>query len=119
MIVRYGFYHGFVEPAHIETFDRHFDREVVPLLAAFPGLLSVRLLRGHRKAGLPPRFHHLIEIAFPDEPSMMEAMRSPERRAAMAAQARIMHLYHGTTPHANFELAGGVDAAHSGRSSQR
>jgi hypothetical protein len=105
MFFRYGFYRGFVDAAHVEAFDGHFDREIVPVLAAFPGLLSVRLLRGRGMVGLPPRFHHLIELSFPTEEVMIGAMQSAERRAAMAAQARIMHLYHGATPHANFELA--------------
>jgi uncharacterized protein (TIGR02118 family) len=104
MFVRYGFYHGHVDAEDCSAFDEYFDREMVPLLAAFPGLVSVRLLRGRAPAGLPPRFHHAIELSFPDETAMLEAMRSPQRRAAMAAQARIMHLYHGATPHANFEL---------------
>jgi hypothetical protein len=104
MFVRYGFYQGWVESAHVETFNAHFDEQIVPMLAMFPGLLTVRLLRGRGIAGLPPRFHHAIELSFPNEHAMMEAMRSPERRTVMAAQARIMHLYHGATPHANFEL---------------
>lgn len=102
MIVRYGFYEGIVPRERRHEFDEHFRSVVMPRLAAMPGVALVRLLRGVAAEGLTPRFHHAIELTFPDEESLVRAMASEERRALQRGWWGAMDWYDGATPHANF-----------------
>jgi len=104
MILRYGFYEGRVAEAERGRFDAHFDQIMIPMLARMPGLAEVRLLRGLSIGSLSPRFHHAIELSFPDEASLVRAMQSEERRAIQAAPNEVLGCFAGGTPHANFRV---------------
>jgi antibiotic biosynthesis monooxygenase (ABM) superfamily enzyme len=108
MIVRYGFYEGTVEPGREAEFDACFRDEVVPGLARMPGVVSVRLLRDLRPAGIPQRFHHIIELTFRDMDGLVQAMNSPERRSLQHVHRGVMPFFDGATPHGNFEVTASV-----------
>jgi len=104
MILRYGFYEGRVADAGRAAFDAHFERAVIPGLARMPGVGGVRLLRGLGVGGLPPRFHHAIELSFADEAALVRAMQSEERRVIQATPSDVLGSFAGGTPHANFRV---------------
>lgn len=104
MILRYGIYEGWVGTADQAAFDEIMCDRVMPALARMPGVSGVRLLRGLSPVGLQPTYYQLIELSFPDEGALHQAMNSSERRAIAQVQAPSLNMFRGRTPHGNFRV---------------
>ncbi|WEX12429.1 hypothetical protein [Chelativorans sp. AA-79] len=104
MLLRYGFYEGYVREEDQAEFDEMVGGQMVPDLSTMPGVLSVRLMRGTRVGELAPRWYHAIELGFEDEQGLLAAMNSDIRRDIARRPTPALKLFIGRTPHANFRL---------------
>jgi uncharacterized protein (TIGR02118 family) len=105
MLVRHAYFRGTVEPMRRDEFERCFDEILVPLIAAYPGLRSVRILRsfiGQEQSG---PIYQVVETTYDDAEALEAALRSEERRRLYEQQEKIMHLFSGEVAHADFRVA--------------
>jgi len=110
MLVRCAYYVGTVAPEDRERFDRYVETVHLPMVAAWPRLRGLRLLRSDGRAyeGETPRHYQCFELAFNSQADMDACMMSDERRRTRAQSAAdIAHfkgLFRGEVHHVNCEV---------------
>jgi uncharacterized protein (TIGR02118 family) len=110
MFVRCAYYVGTVRPEDQETFDRYVREIHMPMVAQWPRLKLLRLLRsnGQPYLGEAPRYYQCFELSFATQADMNLCMASPERaetrRISALDNARFKGLFQGEVHHINYEV---------------
>lgn len=81
----------YATPSDPAAFDRHYADVHIPLAKKLPGLQKFDLSAGpiHSPAGSSP-FHAIATLTFPDMPTLLAALSSPEGQAAAADAQTLM-----------------------------
>ena len=106
MIIRLAVFSGQVKPGVTDLFNNHVKDNMLPLIAAFPGITSVRVLRTEGGDGILANACLALEMTYPDHAAMERALASPER-AQNAAETEVLlkMVKQPAVSHAVFELA--------------
>lgn len=110
MLVRCAYYMGTVPPEDKERFDRYVQDVHLPMVAAWPRLRGLRLLRNDGKVyqGEAPRYYHCFELSFASQEDMDFCMASEDRRLtrerSAADHATFKGLFRGEVHHINYEV---------------
>jgi hypothetical protein len=76
----------------------------LPLVAKFPRIHALRLLRGQPYQGVPPRFYQVFELCFLTQEDLEVAMASAERQVAREDLKNFRPLFRGEIHHVNYEI---------------
>lgn len=79
MIVRIAVFTGRVPDTRRAAFDAHVTSKMLPLIASFPGISSVRVLATEGGDGMLANACLALEMCYPDRAAMERALASPER----------------------------------------
>src|SRR5580692_2656649 len=107
MFVRCACYVGTVRPEDQETFDRYVREVHMPMVARWPRLKSLRLLKndGQPYLGEAPRYYQCFELTFATQADMDFCMASPDRaetrRVSQQDFALFKGLFQGEVHHVN------------------
>lgn len=110
MFVRCAYYVGTVRQEDQETFDRYVRDVHMPMVARWPRLKSLRLLKnnGQPYLGEAPRYYQCFELGFATQADMDFCMASPERKetrqVSAADFAMFKGLFQGEVHHVNYEV---------------
>jgi uncharacterized protein (TIGR02118 family) len=110
MLVRCAYYVGTVRPEDKDRFDRYVQDVHLPMVAAWPRLRGLRLLRNDGRAyqGEAPRHYQSFELSFDDQEAMDACMASEDRRLtrerSAADFAGFKGLFRGEIHHVNYEV---------------
>jgi len=110
MMVRCAYYVGTVRPEDREVFDDYVRRVHMPMVAQWPRLRRLRLLKNDSQPylGEAPRYYQCFELTFDNQQDMDFCMASPERaetrRISAADFAKFKGLFQGEVHHVNFEV---------------
>lgn len=94
-------FEGTVAPENRERFNRFFEEEVVPLVARFPKIRSVRLLRSDWLEEGAPGIYQTMEMTFD---SLASEPRAENK--ANTLKSGIMDLFDGHLYHINHRVDG-------------
>jgi uncharacterized protein (TIGR02118 family) len=110
MFVRCAYYVGTVRPEDQATFDCYVRDVHMPMVAKWPGLQSLRLLKnnGQPYLGEAPRYYQCFELGFATQADMDHCMASPDRaetrRVSAEDFAKFKGLFQGEVHHVNYEV---------------
>jgi uncharacterized protein (TIGR02118 family) len=110
MFVRCAYYVGTVRPEDQETFDRYVREVHMPMVARWPRLKSLRLLKnnGQPYLGEAPRYYQCFELGFSTQADMdfcmASADRAETRRVSQQDLAVFKGLFQGEVHHVNYEV---------------
>jgi uncharacterized protein (TIGR02118 family) len=110
MFVRCAYYVGTVRPEDQPQFDRYVREVHMPMVANWPRLKALRLLKNDGKPylGETPRYYQCFELTFATQEDMDFCMASPERAETrrISAQdfATFKGLFVGDVRHVNYEV---------------
>ena len=106
MIIRVALFTGQVKSGLTDAFNHHIKDKMLPLIAAFPGITSVRVLRTDGGDGVFANACLALEMIYADHAAMELALASPER-AQNAAETEVLltMVEQPAVSHAVFELA--------------
>jgi len=81
----------YASPSDPAAFEQHYADIHIPLAKKLPGLQKFDLSTGpiHSPAG-PSTFHAIATLTFPDMPTLLAALSSPEGQAAAADAQTLM-----------------------------
>lgn len=105
MITLSAYYHGDVEPANRERFDKYVADVHMPLVAGWPHLRGLRLLRNDRKVYLneAPQYYQCIELNFDTEEDLNASLASDARAETKVQSTRdrasFANLFEGEVRH--------------------
>lgn len=71
-------------PRDPAAFDEHYRTTHRPLAASLPGLVGLTARHCTTFDGSRPPYHLVAELSFPDQESLVAALRSPEGQAGLA-----------------------------------
>lgn len=110
MLVRCAYYVGTVRPEDKERFDGYVQDVHLPMVAAWPRLRGLRLLRNDGKVyqGEAPRYYQCFELSFDSQEDMDLCMASEDRRLtrerSAGDRATFKGLFRGEVHHINYEV---------------
>lgn len=104
MIVRCAYYEGTVADQDKAAFDPHVETVHMPLVAKFPRIHALRLLRGQSYLGEAPKFYQVFELYFKTREDLEVAMASEERQIAREDLKNFQPLFRGQIHHVNYEI---------------
>ncbi len=110
MLVRCAYYVGTVDPKDQKTFDDYVLNVHLPMVATWPRLRGLRLLKNNGKAyeGEPPRYYQCFELSFDNQADMDFCMASGERKYCRQVAAKdiasFKGLFRGEVHHINYEV---------------
>lgn len=105
MIVRLAVFSGHVAPEHTEAFEAHVRDRMLPLIADFPGILSVRVLRTEGGDGILADACLALEMNYADTAAMDLALASPQRaQNAIETEKMLTMIVNPTISHTVFEV---------------
>ena len=110
MFLRCAYYVGTVRPEDQEAFDRYVREVHLPMVAKWPRLKSLRLLKNNGRPYLDeaPIHYHCFELGFATQEDMDFCMASPERaetrRVSREDFPKFRALFHGDVHHVNYEV---------------
>lgn len=104
MLVRCAYYEGTVPEQHREAFDRHVETVHMQLVAKFPRIHALRLLRGQPYLGEAPKFYQVFELYFKTLEDLDVAMASEERKIAREDLKNFRPWFQGEIHHVNYEI---------------
>lgn len=106
MIIRLAIFKGHVPPKAVAAFNDHVTQRMLPLIAAFPDIASVRVLRTEGGDGELSDACLALEMSYADEASMERALASPERaQNALETETLLAMVENPTVSHAVFDVA--------------
>ena len=106
MIIRLAIFTGHVPSDAASAFDVHVTQRMLPLIASFPGISSVRVLRTEGGDGLLADACLALEMTYPDLAAMDRALASPERaQNATETETLLAMVENPAVSHAVFEVA--------------
>jgi hypothetical protein len=107
MIVRIAVFDGRVPDALSAEFDAHVTSKMLPLIASFPGISSVRVLRTDGGDGLLANACLALEMCYQDREAMERALASPERaQNAEETGVLLAMVENPSVSHAVFDVIG-------------
>jgi hypothetical protein len=107
MIVRIAVFNGRVPDARRAAFDGHVVNKMLPLIASFPGISSVRVLRTSGGDGLLSNACLALEMCYQDREAMERALASPERaQNAEETNVLLAMVENPSVSHAVFDVIG-------------
>jgi uncharacterized protein (TIGR02118 family) len=110
MMVRCAYYVGTVRPEDQARFDDYVLRVHLPMVAKWPRLKGLRLLKnnGQPYLGEAPRYYHCFELSFESQEDMDFCMASPDRAETRRISAEdfgtFKGLFQGEVHHINYEV---------------
>ncbi|MEM1076331.1 MAG: hypothetical protein AAF665_01850 [Pseudomonadota bacterium] len=105
MIVRFALFHGTLDDADRSDFDQHLRTRMLPLISAFPGLQSLRVLVPSEGDGRLAGAVLALEMTYQNRAAMEAALASPERaRNAEETKALLAILKEPEVSHSVFEV---------------
>jgi uncharacterized protein (TIGR02118 family) len=111
MFVRCAYYVGTVDPKDQQTFDDYVLKVHLPMVATWPRLRRLRLLKNNGKPyeGEAPRYYQVFELSFDSQEDMDFCMASEERKYCRKVSAqdigKFKGLFKGEVHHINYEAA--------------
>ncbi|ERP96429.1 hypothetical protein Q669_29085 [Labrenzia sp. C1B10] len=107
MIVRIAVFKGRVKD-HLQTdFETHVTHKMLPLIASFPGISSVGVLRTDGGDGVFTDACLALEMRYPDLSAMERALASPERaQNAKETEVLLAMVDDPSVSHAVFKVIG-------------
>lgn len=106
MIIRLAIFKGLVSSEKSAALNDHVTQKMLPLIAAFPGIASVRVLRTGGGDGVLADAFLALEMSYPDTASMERALASPERAQNALETEKMFELVENpSVSHAVFDVA--------------
>jgi hypothetical protein len=106
MIIRLAIFKGHVSSDKSAALDKHVTQKMLPLIATFPGISSVRVLRTDGGDGVLVDAFLALEMSYPDSASMERALASPERaQNALETEKMFEMVENPVVSHAVFDVA--------------
>lgn len=99
MIVRTAYLEGEVSLQDVDRFDDFIATEVVPVMKRFPGVRSVRVMRGQTIEENGPALYMTFESAYDSVEAMNHAFSFPVRQELKTKMLEIMPLFKGRLFH--------------------
>lgn len=107
MIVRFAVFKGRVQHLHRAEFEAHVTNKMLPLIASFPGISSVNVLKTEGGDGVFADACLALEMCYPDLSAMERALASPERaQNAKETEVLLAMVEDPSVSHAVFEVIG-------------
>jgi antibiotic biosynthesis monooxygenase (ABM) superfamily enzyme len=104
MWIRSAFWSGAPKPGMDADFRSAINAEIVPGLAALPGVQDVKALWPQRLEDNPPAIHCQIIVQFGDEAAVDAMLASPERAAMRARVREIAGMFDGAISHIDYAV---------------
>jgi uncharacterized protein (TIGR02118 family) len=110
IFVRCAYYVGTVRPEDQVVFDRYVRDVHMPMVAKWPRLKGLRLLKnnGQPYLGEAPRYYQCFELTFATQEDMDFCMASPDRaetrRISAEDYGKFKGLFQGEVHHVNYEV---------------
>ncbi len=98
-------YHGTVAEEDRATFDAHVEKTHLPMVARYPGIVSLRWLRGVRWNDAEPPCYLTFELGFETRADLDNALQSETRYAAKNDLANFTPMFKGEMRHVLYEVA--------------
>ncbi len=107
MIVRIAVFKGRVQDLRQAEFEAHVTSKMLPLIASFPGISSVKVLKTDGGDGVLADACLALEMCYPDFSAMERALASPERAQNAKETEVLLTMVDGpSVSHAVFEIIG-------------
>lgn len=107
MIVRLAVFQGHVPEIRHSEFKAHVTGKMLPLISAFPGISSVRVLGTSGGDGILANACLALEMCYPDRATMELALASPERAKNAAETDVLLEMIENPgVSHAVFDVIG-------------
>lgn len=104
MYVRCAYFMGTVAPENRARFNAFFDNESLPIMATFPNIRGVRILRGEWYEEGAPGIYQTIELTFDAKEDIDAMLKSEPRARNLKKLAEIMPLFEGKVFHINHRI---------------
>ncbi len=105
MHVRCAIFEGTVAETDQKRFDAFIQERVVPIIASFPKIRAMRVLRTKSVEDNGPPVYQIFELEFDIAEDAAAALATPKRAESRAALAEIMPLFKGRIYHINLALS--------------
>ncbi|MBZ0128351.1 MAG: EthD family reductase [Rhodobacteraceae bacterium] len=99
-----AYYEGDVAAADRERFDAYVKDVHMPLVARYPGLLSLSYHKGVAWNGAAPDYYHAFELGFASQADFDLAMASDIRAIAREDVDRFLPMFKGTVRHVLYQV---------------
>ncbi|MCP5088324.1 MAG: EthD family reductase [Rhodobacteraceae bacterium] len=99
MFVLCAHYRGTVAEANRQAFDDHVKSTHLPMVAKYPGMVSLRCLRGVRWNDAEPPYYLTFELGFETREDLDKALQSEIRYAARDDLNNFVPMFDGEILH--------------------
>ena len=106
MFVLCAHYHGSVPAENREAFETHVETIHLPMVARYPGLVSLRYLKGTRWNESEPPYLLTFELGFASRDDLENALKSDIRYAAKDDLDNFVPWFDGDIRHVLYEVNG-------------
>lgn len=103
MWIRSAFWVGHPQSGYEVPFRTAIDGELVPGLAALPGVIAVKALWPRRLEDSPPDIYCQVIVEFADETAVDAMLASPGRAALRGRVKEVAAMFDGTISHIDYE----------------
>lgn len=79
MLTRMAIFHGQVKPGEEQAMQAYVSAELAPLWRQFKGASDVKVLFGVEQDAAGPTIPVVLQVTYPDEQAMAQALDSPAR----------------------------------------
>ena len=104
MFVLCAHYLGTVTDKHRQAFDAHVEETHLPMVAKYPGLTSLRYLKGVRWNDAEPPYYLTFELGFETRANLDAALQSEIRYAARDDLDNFVPMFIGEIRHVLYEV---------------
>lgn len=104
MLVLCAYYEGDVPEEKRQAFDAHVENIHLPLVAQYPGLKTLRYLKGTPWNGSRPAYYLAFELYFETQEDFDRAMSSKVRDTAREDVGNFAPLFNGDIRHVLYEV---------------
>ncbi len=105
MFVLCAHYLGTVADENRQVFDNHVENTHLPMVAKYPGLASLRYLKGVPWGDAKPPYYLTFELGFETRANLDNALQSEIRYAARDDLENFVPLFVGEIRHTLYEVA--------------
>ncbi len=105
MIKRLAFFEGAIRPGREAEFDAYVTRNLVPLWRRFPKAVRVEVLREVEAEDGSRRYPMVLEITYPDQAAVAEALASPVRAESREVTKGLSQFFDGRIFHVVYKVA--------------
>lgn len=104
MFVLCAHYHGTVAEKNRAAFDAHVKNNHLPMVAKYPGMVSLRYLKGVHWNDAEPPYYLTFELGFETQENLDNALKSEIRYAARDDLANFTPMFKGEMRHVLYEV---------------